>query len=509
MINDRYRLDAPLGQGGMGIVWRGHDHALRRPVAVKQLLPPQGLDPGQERELRARFLREARSAASLDHPSVISIHDVIEDPGGPWIVMQFVQGRSLQQIVEKDGPLPADRVAEIGHALLDALECAHANGIVHRDLKPANVLVADDGRVVLTDFGIAAVAGATQSLTQTGRLIGSLGYIAPERFSDGTADGRADLWSLGATLYYCVEGGRAFRADEGPEVHIARLVMGERPEFARAGRLEPVIRGLLEKDPGRRPAIDQARRLLDNPSGRGTAFRATRTLPGRHLPARLPRRRTLIALPALLIVFTAAAAVGYTTLSEGSRGEAEGAEPAASTAVEFTTVPNICGALTNEPMLDDLIDRRGPGDSEITDDWRKCGWETEESAEVPVDGKLSISARLHTNVGEAEEYMDEERAEAPRSGGTDFWDYEPGEVGDRAMIRDGKDFIDRTIGGEVFIGMAMSHAVVCESNLVVEIRYWRSRGEDLKPGDNAATRDGTERVLKAVARVLERAARTH
>ncbi|QKG24019.1 serine/threonine-protein kinase [Actinomadura verrucosospora] len=245
-IAGRYRPDEELGRGGMGVVWKAWDARLRRHVAVKRLLVPAGASPADRAGMRRRFLREARAAAGLEHPSIIGVHDVVEEPGGDiWMVMEYVQGRSLEEAA-KDG-LPAERVAAIGLDLLGALRTAHGAGVMHRDVKPANVLVTDAGRTVLTDFGIAAVADGSGSLTADGAVIGSAGYVAPERYDEGTDEPEADLWSLGATLYYAAEGKRAYAATSMRHL-IGQLFSGRIPEFERSGPLAPVIEGLLQRD---------------------------------------------------------------------------------------------------------------------------------------------------------------------------------------------------------------------------------------------------------------------
>lgn len=261
LIAGRYRLSATLGRGGMGIVWRGRDELLGRPVAVKEVLLPPGLSDEEQRVAHRRTLREARVAARLGHPNVVLVYDVVEEGGRPWIVMELVSGRSLEDTVRADGPLPPARAAGVGQSVLAALRVAHAAGILHRDVKPSNVLLAEDGRVVLTDFGIATVQGEG-TLTDTGTLLGSPAYMAPERVTGGRASRESDLWSLGAMLYTAVEGRPPH--DRGAALPTLHAVVNEELDPPRrAGPLRPVIEGLLVKDPASRLAAERARRLLD------------------------------------------------------------------------------------------------------------------------------------------------------------------------------------------------------------------------------------------------------
>jgi len=205
LIGNRYRLVEPLGQGGMGRVWKARDEVLHRDVAIKELVPPPGLTEDERREMRERSLREARAIARLNHANVVRVFDVLRTDGDPWIVMEYVPSRSLQDVLTTDGPVSPTRAAEIGLGVLGALKAAHRAGVMHRDVKPGNVLLGEDGRVVLTDFGLATVPG-DPNVTRTGLVLGSPAYIAPERARDGTFGPEADLWSLGATLYAAVEG---------------------------------------------------------------------------------------------------------------------------------------------------------------------------------------------------------------------------------------------------------------------------------------------------------------
>ncbi|MFG2021461.1 WD40 repeat domain-containing serine/threonine protein kinase [Actinomadura geliboluensis] len=254
LVGGRYRLVELVGQGGMGRVWRGHDEVLDRPVAVKQILLHTGLADGQRDELNRRLLREARAAARLNHPGIVTVHDVVAHDGAPAIVMEFLSGPSLASLIEQEGRLPLKRVAEIGAAMLDALREAHAAGIVHRDLKPDNVLLAGR-RTVITDFGIANVADAT-ALTASGTVLGTPVFMAPEQLEGQPAGGACDLWSLGVTLYKAVEGVAPFSGPTLTSLYGAILTKEPRPA-EHAGPLAEVLAGLLVKDPALRATADQ------------------------------------------------------------------------------------------------------------------------------------------------------------------------------------------------------------------------------------------------------------
>jgi len=260
LVAGRYALGDVLGRGGMGVVWLADDRLLDRQVAVKEITFSVDLTAEERDILRERTMREARTAARLDHPCVTRVYDVVEENGKPWLVMEHVPSRSLQEIVEEQGPLPPATVARIGLDVLAALEAAHEAGIVHRDVKPANVLVAPDGHAFLTDFGIATATGDS-SLTTQGAIVGSPSYMAPERANGEQPRPPVDLWSLGATLYTAVEGRRAF--DKGDSMATLLAVVSEPPApMAAAGPLEPVLRGLLTKDPAQRATAGQARQGL-------------------------------------------------------------------------------------------------------------------------------------------------------------------------------------------------------------------------------------------------------
>lgn len=206
VVAGRYRLLEPVGQGGMGRVWKARDEVLGREVALKELVPPDGLTAEDRQDMGRRAMREARTLARLNHPHVVKIFDVVSVANGdPWIVMEYVTGQSVQDALNRDGVMSPERAAHIGLDVLDALQAAHTAGVVHRDVKPANVLLSEDGRVLLTDFGLATAADDPH-VTRTGEVIGSPAYLAPERTRTSTISPASDLWSLGAMLYTLVEG---------------------------------------------------------------------------------------------------------------------------------------------------------------------------------------------------------------------------------------------------------------------------------------------------------------
>jgi hypothetical protein len=244
----------------MGTVWRAIDTLLRRDVAVKEVVLPPGLAPIDREAMYERTLREARAAAALSHPAVVQVYDVVTEGDRPWIVMELLDARSLADMVIEDGPLNPRAVAKIGIALLGALEVAHAAGVLHRDVKPANVLIAADGRCVLTDFGVARMPTDVQ-LTTPGMVLGSPHFISPERAMGSPFGPPSDLFSLGVTLYTAVEGRPPF--DRGDPIETMHAVVEDPPAPpVRAGALANVLFGLLEKNPHHRWDVPTARGLL-------------------------------------------------------------------------------------------------------------------------------------------------------------------------------------------------------------------------------------------------------
>ncbi|MER5778947.1 protein kinase [Streptomyces sp. NPDC002039] len=353
VVAGRYRLEERLGRGGMGTVWRATDELLGRSVAVKELHVGDGTEA-------AGALREARTVAQVRHPHVVVVHDVVEDDGRPYIVMELVDGGSLADRLAAAGPLDPAETARTGLALLGALTAAHARGVLHRDVKPANVLMeAGTDRVVLTDFGIAHLAGAT-TISETGAFVGSPEYTSPERMQGAAAGPESDLWSLGALLCAALTGESPFHRDSlGGVLHA--VVHDEIRPPAKAGPLLPVIRGLLDRDPGRRLDAAETKRLLSAYVATGTvplldraaaptppagtsgrrAAPGTAAPPGysptEHVvrpagPTAAPARPALrIGLVVALVVLAVVATVTVTSLLDGgSRGRTDTAGPAAT-----------------------------------------------------------------------------------------------------------------------------------------------------------------------------------
>ncbi|MGY0055965.1 protein kinase domain-containing protein [Streptomyces sp. LZ34] len=266
LLGGRYRVTGTLGRGGMGVVCKAVDEVLGREVAVKVLRAYTDSSGPELADLRVRMQREARAAARIRHSGVITVHDVTEESGLPVIVMELIDGRSLDDVIDEQGVVEPLEAAAIGAKVADALGAGHHVGVLHRDVKPGNVLLDHDGRVVLTDFGIASMEApgddATTKLTRSGELIGSLDYLAPERAQGQEPGPASDVWALGMTLYAAVEGSSPFRRTSVWST-LTAIVTEPLPEPRRAGPLTPVLHAMMDKDPAARPSAAQARAMLE------------------------------------------------------------------------------------------------------------------------------------------------------------------------------------------------------------------------------------------------------
>ncbi|KAB1988782.1 serine/threonine-protein kinase [Streptomyces triticiradicis] len=360
LLAGRYRLVESIGSGGMGRVWRAHDEVLHRAVAVKELTAALYVAESEQSVLLARTRAEARAAARINHSAVVTVHDVLEHDGRPWIVMELVEGESLADAVKERGRIEPREAARIGLWVLRALRAAHAAGVLHRDIKPGNVLLGSDGRVLLTDFGIAQIDGDT-TITRTGEVVGSVDYLAPERVRGHDPGPASDLWALGATLYTAVEGRSPFRRTS-PIGTMQAVVEEEPAEPVNAGELGPVLAALLRKDPAERPGAEQAEQMLaevaeGRPSsaprsyaptvrtaydamepgtGTGTRAQTAATTPYRPMtiePVPVPAPRKRHRLRTFALVVTLAAAIGggvAVVLQQFGTGDGPGGSPSAS-----------------------------------------------------------------------------------------------------------------------------------------------------------------------------------
>jgi len=245
----------------MGTVWEAFDEFLRRPVAVKEVLLPPGMPDDQAAELRERTLREARAIAALSHPNVVTVHDMAREDGEPFVVMEYMSAHSLATVIDVLGPLPEAKAAAIADAVAAGLAAAHHMGITHRDVKPGNVLIGVDGRVKLTDFGIARNV-AERTLTSTGIMLGSPAYIAPEVAAGREVTPAADLWGFGATLFAVIEGRPPYDVSGAVLATVNQVVNGEVPRPSKDGPLSEIVAALMVKEPSERISLWEVRNRL-------------------------------------------------------------------------------------------------------------------------------------------------------------------------------------------------------------------------------------------------------
>jgi eukaryotic-like serine/threonine-protein kinase len=324
VIGGRYQVVQELGRGGMGIVWRAWDQVIGREVAIKELHLPDGVPPAERQVFEERVLREARTAGRLNDPAVVTVHDVLAESGTTYIVMELVQAVTLSEYVAQWGPLRPEQVADLARQLVSALESAHAAGIVHRDVKPSNIMVAD-GRVKLADFGIAQALDDPR-LTSSGDIIGSPSFMAPERIKGADASPASDLWSLGATLFFAVEGWMPFeRQTTAATLH---AVLNETPRLSDPhGVIGSVITGLLIADPRARFTGPQVRALLDSVPAGGAPERtrpagppATRVAHG--TPKRSAKPWLIATSVAAVVLFVVGVLIGRFALVPGGASTA-------------------------------------------------------------------------------------------------------------------------------------------------------------------------------------------
>ncbi|MFC4610696.1 serine/threonine-protein kinase [Streptomyces maoxianensis] len=360
LVAGRYRLLSPLGEGGMGVVWRARDEMLAREVAVKEVRAPAALGTTDERRLYARLEREAWAAGRISHRNVVTVYDVATEDGRPWIVMELVRGLALSDVLDAEGPLTPQRAAHIGAEILAALRAAHEAGVLHRDVKPGNVLIANDGRVVLSDFGIATVEG-TSNLTMTGELIGSPEFLAPERALGRTPGPESDLWSLGVLLYAAVEGNSPFRQNT-PLSTLRAVVDEELPPPRRAGALAPVIAGLLRKDPAQRLSAEEAENQL-RVVGAGGGARTAPPPPGPYSPTVSSASRTPATPPTPYVPLPVPgpAATTATTGAPPDRSRRAMLALVAGVAVLLLAVGGLAWALVNKNKDQGGLDDNGGG----------------------------------------------------------------------------------------------------------------------------------------------------
>lgn len=331
VVGGRYLLLELIGAGGMGRVWKADDRLLRRPVAIKEITTPTDVSTSEMLDLQFTTMREARAAARLDHPGVIKIFDVVWRPGRSWIVMEYVPSRSLQEAVLADGPLSHQAAARVGLGILSALRAAHGSGVLHRDVKPQNVLLATDGRVVLTDFGLATLGD--QPAGEPEPLVGSPFYVAPERLKGERSSESSDLWSLGATLYTAVEGRPPFRRET--TTRSLSALAAEAPDpLTHQGPLAAVLDGLLVKDPAARMTADQVEPMLRKVADRAIGVFPVPLTKGDPLAAR--SARIALAAAVVLVLGTAGAALavgrgGASTPSAGASASAAAVDATAGT----------------------------------------------------------------------------------------------------------------------------------------------------------------------------------
>ncbi|WP_033262273.1 protein kinase domain-containing protein [Amycolatopsis vancoresmycina] len=319
LVAGRYRLAGRIGQGSMGVVWRARDERLDRVVAVKQLDYDAAIGPAAGAQAAQRALREARLTARLRHPHAITVHDVVEAPGGPYLVMEYLPSRSLAEVLLDRETLPADEVARIGVQVASALAAAHAEGVVHRDVTPANVLLGESGVAKIADFGISRATGEG-TVTGGGFIAGTPAYLAPEVAGGHEAEYPADVFSLGATLYRALEGAPPFGNDDNAITLLLRIAKEDVVPPRHDGPLAEVLTRMLARDPAARPAMAEVQELLEAVTG-GRPLPPPRPRPRagtRLLRVRRPRRRLVLAGAAGAVLLALGVVIGTVIVPDGT-----------------------------------------------------------------------------------------------------------------------------------------------------------------------------------------------
>ncbi|MDP9862586.1 MULTISPECIES: serine/threonine-protein kinase [Streptosporangium] len=515
VLAGRYRLLNPLAEGGMGTVWLAADEVLGRDVAVKEVRLPPDLDPARREESCAAALREANLAARLKHPSIVTVHDVIVEQERPWLVMELLSGASLEQTVRERQPLPAHQAARVGVGILSALAAAHAAGVVHRDVKPGNVFLTRSGRAVLTDFGIAVVEGEATA-DPTSRLVGSPNYIAPERLRGERGGPASDLWSLGATLYFAVEGVPPHPADT-PISAISRVLTEPARAPERAGTLGPLLMLMLAPRPEERPSFDAVAQALRElalgrqapalplpshpssalplPSGPGPAV----PLP----PAPAPRRGRTALWAAVEVAAVAAvigAAMGVTHLTAGPAAPGPPARLSERPGV-FATPVDLC-ELVPAARVKELLPALKTG-GEPTNQGG-CQWTTSGiGLEVyPVGG----GKQWGKSPRQAHELFVNQRNGTLPNGET-AWSWSGIQAGTRSARATGplevKPVGDEAFGYDLYENrktgrLEKSHTVLRVDNLVVDVSYTVVDGSKDGPAIQAGTHTAATWIANAL-----------
>lgn len=429
VIAGRYNLVETIGRGAMGVVWRARDSLLDRDVAIKEVVLNAAIGDEERENAYRRTMREARTAARLSHRGVVTVYDVAEEDGRPWIIMELVPSRSLDQVLTSDGPLPPRRACLIGRQLLAALAAAHAAGVLHRDVKPSNVLIADDPdgeRAVLTDFGIAQFAGDPR-LTQTGMVMGSPGFTAPERIRGGIATPASDLWSLGATLYAAVQGRGPYEERGGAITTMSAIINEDAPRASSAGPLGPLIAALLRRNPVARPSAASAARMFAG---------VLPLLPEVPPPARPAPTLASAMLPAPAPAPSSAGATSQDAVPDhGEKSDGAAPETAQEDASPVSTAEDTAPAADEQPVSGQADGDQADGDQKASDqadadDMAASGNDNTDEDTGAENDSADDDTSVGTSVGQlaGAEPADAEPADA-KSAGDESADAEPSGTG--------------------------------------------------------------------------------